>query len=75
MRTLSQYIEQRDKTKHTCRSEEDAVKDAIDILVDNRFTGIDIVTLLTAKQDVIEKALDTKFYPHGHEQSRPRQRE
>ena len=75
MFTLAQYIEKRDNGKHTCRNEEDAVKEAIDILLDNRFTGVDIVTFITADRDAILQALNDRVFPNGKPTTRPRQRE
>jgi len=72
--TLQDYIDRRDTSKHKCKTEQEAVNEAIDILLNNRFTGVDIVTLITADRDTILQVLNDRVFPNGIQNKRPEPR-
>ncbi len=67
MYTLEDYIRAGEVSPHRVqRTDEAIVKHAIDILVDNLFTGVDLARFIKADPGFIEKAMDKKFFPNGH---------
>ena len=66
MYTLEDYIHAGEVSPHRIKTKQQVVEDAIDILVDNLFTGVDIAVFIKSDPSLIEKAMDKKFFPNGH---------
>ncbi len=67
--TIEDYIKAGEFSPHRIKADktdEQIVNEAIDLLVDNLFTGADVARFITADNEMIEKALEKKFYPNGH---------
>ncbi len=66
MHTIEDYIHAGEVSPHRTKTQQQVVQDAIDILVDNLFTGVDVAVFIKADPHLIEKVLDKKLFPNGH---------
>ncbi len=71
MTTIKQYAEATN-APHRTKTEEEVVRRAVDVLVDELFTGVDVAVFVEADRELLARVLDEKFFPHGHNRNKPR---